>query len=868
MKNGGAFGAWSMDGNGLPAFEYDCKEFEEQAAKYFTTWGNDNTHYHVLGNGCWFGIATNHGQVYLLDPRHGFTLVGGDPGITLPARSSLVTFTIADQGGSRWQDINTSSSQPLTRRVFGAGYLEKGIDAGSLRISSKVLFPAGGDPVVAAECRVENTTGEPRRIRLEASWNLFHLPLSKSLIVSWNGRKKFQNRGALDGLIRLAVALQKIVKVDTDGARSKHAKRIIFNFAESGSRVVAVPRHKDAGKHDPMEPSDINYHYKPVAIACVDDHPAPAMVIAGVPGANRVVPNAEARVTMAYDIGIPANTSITKRFLLACAVEDELDSLIETYTATSGSGDLQATAAAWFKDRAVSLNVLGLEWLEREIAWHCAYVLSSMFADEYTGLHRIPQASIYLLGHAFDGAIRDYCLFLYPLTFMDPALAREFLKFIYTCVDDQGKITYGLHGFGKKLVVPLIHANPSDQYFFVTWATAEYIYLTRDFKFLDEPVGIVDKKGQKKVQPVKVLLSRLIRYVLSPGIGLGEHDLVRVRDGDWNDGISLMARNRKAFIKAGESTFNSAMLLLSFEKILPLVEGFDPALMKEMESTLERVGRAVDKAWNGKWYYRGYDGQGGPLGNDTLYLDHHAWMLQNQALPADKMGVLLENLNKDLVARSKCGASIMYPPNPNSSILPPGWDINGGTWHALNSLLAWGLRIRNPEMALAFLQRMSMHNRAEQYPRIWYGIWSGPDSYNADDAERPGEAFFHASTPMCDFPFMNTNLHAGFIAAAIRYAGIEACHDKLRVDVSASEPFTFTSRIVKIKKETSRIEIMPACSFKETIMLEIVVPDGFNASFRADMEPAVQGWPKVVGNAIQVEWLPDRPLKKVTITKV
>nr|MDO8119545.1 PQQ-binding-like beta-propeller repeat protein [Candidatus Sigynarchaeota archaeon] len=96
MKNGGAFGAWSMDGNGLPAFEYDCKEFEEQAAKYFTTWGNDNTHYHVLGNGCWFGIATNHGQVYLLDPRRGFTLVGGDPGITLPARSSLVTFTIAD----------------------------------------------------------------------------------------------------------------------------------------------------------------------------------------------------------------------------------------------------------------------------------------------------------------------------------------------------------------------------------------------------------------------------------------------------------------------------------------------------------------------------------------------------------------------------------------------------------------------------------------------------------------------------------------------------------------------------------------------------------------------------------------------------
>ncbi len=868
MKQGDVFGVWAMDRNGLPAFEYNCNEFHEQAAQYFTTWGHDNTHYHLLGNACWFGLATNHGQVYLFDPRRGFTLVGGDPDATLPARSSLVTFTIKDQDGSTWRDINTTSNQPLARRVFGAGYHEKGIDAGFLRVSSKVLFPAGDDPVVVAECSVENPTSEPRRIRLDASWNLFHLPLSKSLIVSWNGRKRYQTGGALDGLLRFAVALQRLVRADTDGARRKHSRRIAFTFVEtSGSRVVAIPCHKDAGKHCPREPSGINYHYKPVAIACIDDHLAPAKIDAGVSGARREVPNADARAVMAYEIEIPANATITKRFLLACADKDLLDPLIAKYTAASRGEDLQAAASAWFKERAVSLDVPGMSWLEREIAWHCAYVLSSMFADEYHGLHRVPQASTYLLGHAFDGSIRDFCLFSYPLTFMDPAIAREFLKLIYTCIDEQGKITYALHGFGMKLVIPGIHANPSDQYFFVSWATAEYVYLTRDFQFLDEPVTIRAGKVGEKVLLVKDLLARLIKYAMSPEIGLGEHGLVRVRDGDWNDGISLMAKNRKAFIKAGESTFNSAMLLLSFAKLLPLVERFDPALAKEMESTRERVARAVDMTWNGKWYFRGYDGKGNPLGDDTLYLDHHAWMLQNRSLPADKMGVLLENLDKELVTRSKCGAAIMHPPNPKSSILPPGWDINGGTWHALNSLLAWGTRIQSPEKALGFLQRMSMHNRAEQYPHIWYGIWSGPDAYNADDAERPGEAFFHASTPMCDFPFMNHNLHAGFIAAATRYAGIEACHDRLRIDASASIPFTFASRVVNIKKEAGRIELSLGTAFKEAVLLEVVVPEGFGKALQIDLEPPGSSTQAVEGGTVQVTWSSERPLRRVIITK-
>lgn len=864
MKDDSKFGTWRIDANGLPAFAYTCKEFEDTAARYFSTWGDANTHYHLLGNACWLGIATNHGQVYCLDPRRGFTLVGGEPGSTVPNRSSLVTFKIQDQGGRSWHDVNTPGNQPLARRTFGAGYIEKGIDAGRLRIASRILFPPGDDPVIVAECSIENLTNESQRVRFDATWNLFHLPLSKSLIVSWNKRKKYQTSGALDGLLRFAVALQRIVKMDTDGARREHSTRIKFTFEQGpGPRLIAYPRHAGEGKHDPTAPSDINHHLKPVAIACIDDH-ATTTIINVPPGTTR---NAAARIIFACDIDIPPGATINKRFLLAIERGEELGPLIGKYRAASRENDLQARAAAWFKDRLATLEMPDMPWLGREIAWHGTSLLSSMFRDEYHGFHRIPQGSVYLLGHGFDGSIRDFCLFCYPLVFMDPALAREFLKFIYTCVDEQGRIAYALHGFGKKLVVPGIHANPSDQYFFVTWVTAEYIYLTRDFGFLDEPVTIKDEKGRSKQLTVKELLARVIKYVMSPEIGLGEHDMIRVRDGDWNDGISLMAKNRKAFIKYGESTFNSAMLLLSFEKIAPLIDRFDPALARDMEKIRARVERALDKAWNGKWYFRGYDGQGHPLGDDTLYLDHHAWMLQNRSLPDDKIRVLLDSITNELVFRSSCGAAIMHPPNSKSPILPPGWDINGGTWHALNSLLAWGMRIRKPEQSFEFLQRASMHNRAERYPRCWYGIWSGPDAYNADDAERPGEAFYHASTPMCDFPFMNNNLHAGFLAAAIRCVGIEACFDRLRIDVPASKSLAFTSRILDITSDAGRIEVKPGTAFKQQVNIEIVLPGGFGAAPRVAVEPASHARPLLEGGSVRVTWIPNDPPRRITIVK-
>ena len=42
--------------------------------------------------------------------------------------------------------------------------------------------------------------------------------------------------------------------------------------------------------------------------------------------------------------------------------------------------------------------------------------------------------------------------------------------------------------------------------------------------------------------------------------------------------------------------------------------------------------------------------------------------------------------------------------------------------------------------------RNSLTAHAETYPDIWYGTWTGPDSYNGPKHERAGEADAHVAT--------------------------------------------------------------------------------------------------------------------------
>ncbi|MFX0102080.1 MAG: GH36-type glycosyl hydrolase domain-containing protein [Candidatus Hodarchaeota archaeon] len=878
MESNTPFGKWIQDSTGLPAFFYSCREYEEKAVSYFTTSGFSNTHYHLFGNYCWFGFALNHGQVQMLDARRGFTWIGKTSSVSPLDQLGLGACLVKDASGRITCD-NTSYRE-LDERLFGVGYYRKRFKVDSLSITNTLCTPHGDDPVLFSEILVENQENREISVDIGSFWNVFHLPISKSLIVSSNNRKAFTPSKIENVFLRFAFSLQKIFKFDTDGSRQKHAKNITFKVVNADKNLLILkPIHKKESKKDERSPSPINFHYRPVFLTIVNDNAddfafqknsllnSKNVQFPDRKGSKQLekdaLLNREVCLFLSKNVTIPPNSSKKITFLFGVAEDEKIQLLIGKYNDIIEEKSIIEINSDRWKNDLIQFHVEGEPWLEQEISWHGAYLLSSSFKDQYSGFHRIPQSSAYLMGHGFDGSIRDFCLFLYPLIFLKPSLAREFLKYNFSLIDG-GKLPYGLHGFGKKLLIPLVHSNPTDLQFFLLWALSEYVYLTRDFDFLDETIVSNDRRQLQQEKTVENLLVSMITYILSSDLGFGPHDLVKVGDGDWNDGITMMVKNRGAFIKNGESMFNSAMLMYTFPRIIPLITRINVDLAETMKDILEKVRKSVDLAWNGKWFFRGYDGRNQPIGNDEIFLDHHVWLLLNPIMGGEKMEILLSNIEKKLIEPSKIGTVIVNPPKKDSGVFPPGWDINGGTWHAINSLLAWGLRVQKPQTAFQFLKKISMRNRAKQYPDIWYGMWTGPDAYNADDADRPGEAFYHAATPMCDFPYANNNLHAGFLISAIRYAGFQSNHGGIKIDLSLDKEFTFRSNLISIEKEKDQIHITIEHDFENSFLLEIFVPDDLKQKI---MITPSEGNVEIIDNVIKIAELPDGAMKKFKIQK-
>ena len=110
-------------------------------------------------------------------------------------------------------------------------------------------------------------------------------------------------------------------------------------------------------------------------------------------------------------------------------------------------------------------------------------------------------------------------------------------------------------------------------------------------------------------------------------------------------------------------------------------------------------------------------------------------------------------------------------------------------------------------------KKNSLACHAEAYPDIWYGIWSGPDTYNSVLSRHPGETR-HAdpSSPdpkersdwgvnWTDFPVMNMHPHAWPLYSAAKLLGLEFHETGVRFkpDLPLSE-YEFTSPLLGFNK--------------------------------------------------------------------
>ena len=417
----------------------------------------------------------------------------------------------------------------------------------------------------------------------------------------------------------------------------------------------------------------------------------------------------------------------------------------------------------------------GSDVLVREADWHVHQLRALRVPDPYVGRRFVMQGSAYGFVHGLHGAVRDEAIVVVALTPFDPATARETLLSTASMARPDGTFHYAHTGCGA-VASGGVHASPTDLPLFFLWAASRYVEIAGDRDVLHEAVPRRGRARGSATTSVAEVASAAVR-ALDAHVGTGPHGMLRVGSGDWADPISLMVRRRRAFHRHGESTFNTAMALAVLPGAAELLDGWDRAAADRCRSLVAELDVALESAWTGRWYLRGWDGRGGPIGAERCFLDAQVWAVIAGHGPPVRCAALVEVMGRLLDDPSPIGPTILDRPHRvRLGMLADGWDCNGGVWAALGGLAVEAFALHDPQRAAASLHRQSFEHRRHVYPDIWFGQWSAPDATNSWMGDQPGGTYVHPATPMTEFPVMNSNAHAGPLLGLVAVDGDRAIH--------------------------------------------------------------------------------------------
>jgi hypothetical protein len=205
---------------------------------------------------------------------------------------------------------------------------------------------------------------------------------------------------------------------------------------------------------------------------------------------------------------------------------------------------------------------------------------------------------------------------------------------------------------------------------------------------------------------------------------------------DWNDRLiyTWAQSDLKACIGTSESVLNAAMSAWVFDKYAQLLAytGDSSGPIGQCRARAEQSRKAVAAQWNGRWFRRAWLGEKlGWLGESTLWIETQPWALPLERRPGKQVDALIRTMDH-LLRQGPLGARQMSdgPDMKGNGPAERGTLEMGAVWPSLNQTLVWALAASHPAMALEEWKRNTLAHHAEAYPNLWYGVWSGNDSYN------------------------------------------------------------------------------------------------------------------------------------------
>lgn len=789
----GSFGVWIEDEFGLPAYRYTVDQTTDPHAVTEVQQPGvlgPTEHVHQVGNDRVIALASNFGHVRLrqdegcpkflndVDPETG--QFGGGFGYLTDGEETLST----------WY----SGGNDAFERIFGVGYFRKRVPGKSYSVEQTISAPFGDDPVLVSQTTVTNHRDAAVTVRWIEYWGCQPYQFSyRSTIDSYAGvgspvqiRRDFGRRfghrvTALAGNKGLLESKHFEGRPAQEEAAWEKANAILR--ANPNGFVTAVPKLAAATE---LESFDLPQTFLVSLDAPAEGFSSDAGAFFGAGGAanpdrlqhpldgNLDSSGTSTGLLVERVLHVRSKEERTVRFLYGYLPEGfTTERLTAKYESAAGSV-LRHSSEQW-KRSGMRFDVPAEPWIRRESTWNYYYLRSSQTFDDYFGEHILNQNGFYQYVLGFQGAARDPLQHCLPFLFSDPQIVRSVLRYTLKEVRDNGSIPYGIVGHG--VIAPMQDDRASDLPLWLLWTASEYILATRDTEFLEEQIPAHFSATPGRTDSVRGLLERCYRHEIRD-VGVGQHGVMRMLSDDWNDGLIFTwgESDIRSCIEYGESVLNSAMAARVFNEYARMLDyaGDGSAVAAEARASAELHRKAASTQWNGKWLRRAWLGpKFGWLGETTLWIEPQPWALLAGVTTLEQSRELVQTMDT-LLRQGPLGAAQMSdgPDMHSTGSTSVGTLELGAIWPSLNQTLVWALAETDPAMAWDEWKRNTLACHAANYPNLWYGIWSGNDSYNSPLSRQPGgaanEVFFHGT----DFPVLNLHAHACSLYSASKLLGI------------------------------------------------------------------------------------------------
>jgi hypothetical protein len=817
----GHFGQWITDPFGLPAYRYTCDQVHDPKAISPTdaVFRAPTDQFHQIGNGRVVALASNYGYIQLREDEGGAKFLndynpqqghyGGGIGYLNDGKTTLATYYPGDAESFE--------------RVFGMGYLRKTVRGGGYAADHVIFAPFGDDPVLVSQVTIRNDTRAAATLKWTEYW----------------GCQTYEFCNYQGDLTETEQHLE----------RRRVADQFRHRFEPLPGQMGLVERKRFEGTPPKFQTGPGGAHEADLAppatfLASLGDMPTAlackgsAFLGAGgirEPDGVRSPLDEElseqgknAALILQQSLTLAPGESRTLHFLYGYLTEGaEAAALIAR--CRQDIDTLFARSCAQWKRDGIEFKAAEEPWAEREITWSHYYLRSGMTFEDFTGEHVLSQGHTYqyIQGGAVGG--RDMVNHVLPFIYTHPDLVKEDLRYYCKILRTDGSIA-DTTGYGMVSPSRAPDNGPSDVDLWLLWTAAEYILATRDLAFLDEEVVTYPLHGPGSGKAkVRDCLARAWEFQTKV-VGRGKHGLMRSLTGDWNDNLQLDSCPPKDTVQCrtqGESVMNSAMAGYVYDLYASLREfaGAPAAEVDAIRAEAESHRQAVRAQWTGRWFRRAWFGpdRGWAGEGDNFWLEPQPWAIVGGAATEEQKRILVGNIDKLVRRPSPIGAMLGNKGNREFGKVGErvGQAEDGGVWPAINQTLVWALGKVDAAMAWDEWKKNTLARHAEAYPDIWYGIWSGPDTYNSTLNKNPGQTMisdiilqprgvepgmFSYATDfgMVDFPVMNMHPHSTVINALTKLVGAEFSPDGLTLTPALPlASYSFGSPLLGLERSPS-----------------------------------------------------------------